>query len=865
MNVGEELRHACVELSRQLRAGETCRAEDFLTAESMNDANGDSVLELLYTEFVVREELGHEPDPEDWYRRFPSRRGQLAELFQVHRYVCDQEDPRALDTAAPGDTRRDNKAEAAESRQRLVAGYALGEEIGRGGMGVVYRAHQLSLGRDVAFKMILTGDFASSTDYNRFQNEAKAAASLQHPNIAQVYEAGEEDGRAYLSMELVEGTNLESLLARAPLLARSAAELIETVARAVHYGHEHGVIHRDLKPSNVLITTDGRPKITDYGLAKRFTSEDLGLTRTGVVLGTPSYMPPEQSLGRAGEVSPAVDVYALGAILYEALTGRPPFVGDSALDTLQQVQEREPVSPRQINARVPRDLETICLKCLEKEPLRRYPNALELALDLRRFLNTEPIRARPTGAVAKAGRWCRRKPLVATLLLALGVVSIAAFATVVGLWRRAEHLRDAAELSLAQSVQNQRLARKTVEDFVVNVSKDLKLQTEDLRPLRKELLQQAVPFYEDLLAGYMSDPELRFEQGEALLRLAKITTEIGSEERAMELVESAIETFEQLVQENAHHVEYAERLADSLREAGVLFNRTGRAEEVPIVYGRCIEILDQLIDAHPENSELRYTRARAYNDRAVFFVQRGLMTEAESDWSQSIGLYRQLIEDVPQNMGYRGELTISLINMGGLHVSLEQYAKAQECLIESLAVQQAIVDMGGTDSNGQVKMATTHGNLSVLYMNQGDLGRFNEHHLLSVEILEKLVELHPSVANHQYRLVEAHMNGASVWGEHGRHADAEQKYQRAIDLAERLVNTHRSNLRYQRILGMVYLNLGKFHLQNENIQSGEASIRLAVACFDLLVAKEPDVDEYRELLSAAQSQLANALSRVPTN
>jgi WD40 repeat protein/serine/threonine protein kinase len=328
-----------------------------------------------------------------------------------------------------------------------VQGYEVLSELGRGGMGVVYRARQIGLNRLVALKMVLAGSHATVAERARFRTEAEAAAGLQHPNIVQIYDIGEQDGQPYLSMELVHGPTLAQACQERPQPADWAARLIETLARAIHSAHEQGIVHRDLKPANILLsvvgcqlsvvseekaasslpTTDSRqptttPKITDFGLAKRL--DELSQTRTGVILGTPAYMAPEQACGKGRARGPAVDIYALGAILFELLTGRPPFAGDSWVSALARVAGEEPIPPRRLQPRCPQDLETICLKCLEKEPARRYASARELAEDLSRFLTQQPIAARPPSTL---DRWCkfarRNKALVGgSLGIALALV-----------------------------------------------------------------------------------------------------------------------------------------------------------------------------------------------------------------------------------------------------------------------------------------------------------------------------------------------------------------------------------------------------------------------------------------------------------
>jgi serine/threonine-protein kinase len=277
--------------------------------------------------------------------------------------------------------------------------YEITAELGRGGMGVVFKAQQTDLHRTVAIKMILSGTVAGADDLLRFRTEAEATAGLHHPNIVHIHEVGEIAGRPYISMEYVEGLSLAGRLAEGPLRSKEAARQVATLARAIQHAHEHNVLHRDLKPANVLLDADGQPHITDFGLAKRLNA-DSGQTRTGTVLGTPSYMAPEQAAGHK-QLTPAVDVYGLGAILYELLTGRPPFRAETPLDTILQVLERDPAPPRLLNPNVDRNLETICLKCLEKDPRRRYASARELAEDLERYLAGESISARSLNLVSR--------------------------------------------------------------------------------------------------------------------------------------------------------------------------------------------------------------------------------------------------------------------------------------------------------------------------------------------------------------------------------------------------------------------------------------------------------------------------------
>jgi WD40 repeat protein/tRNA A-37 threonylcarbamoyl transferase component Bud32 len=319
-----------------------------------------------------------------------------------------------------------SEAPATERPPRSIGPYELLAEIGRGGMGVVYKARQRSLNRLVAIKLLASGRYSSETLLHRFQLEAESAAALQHPGIVAIHEFGDADGQPFYAMEYVEGRNLSEISGGRPLEPHRAATYARAIAEAVQYAHQHGILHRDLKPSNVLIDQEDRPRITDFGLAKQLHS-DTEVTLAGQVLGSPNYTAPEQAAGRPKEIGPVSDVYSLGALLYHLLTGRPPFLAGTVQETLRLVHESDPIAPRVLNPNVPADLDTICLKCLEKDPARRYPSAQALADELTRFLRGEPIQARAISSLERGGRWCRRHPalaaLAATVVLALSATS----------------------------------------------------------------------------------------------------------------------------------------------------------------------------------------------------------------------------------------------------------------------------------------------------------------------------------------------------------------------------------------------------------------------------------------------------------
>jgi WD40 repeat protein/tRNA A-37 threonylcarbamoyl transferase component Bud32 len=347
--------------------------------------------------------------------------------------------------------------------------YEILGELGRGGMGVVYKARDIRLNRLVALKMILAK--AGSSALERFRKEALAVARLRHPNIIQIYGVGYSNEQPYIALELAEGGSLAARLRGEPLPPAQAAQLVEVLANAMHAVHRQGVIHRDLKPANVLLSQDGMPKISDFGLAKQINAEGVNATHSGAILGTPSYMAPEQARGDIGNISPATDVYALGVLLYELLTGSPPFRAESVLQTLQLVCDNEAVPPRQLQPHCPRDLETICLKCLQKNPSRRYESAEALADDLRRFIEGKPIHARPVGIAERLAKWAARYPAVAALMTLSFLIAVVGVALVLWQWQRAESSLGRLE----RANRDERAHRRHAEDALTEARTQLYL------------------------------------------------------------------------------------------------------------------------------------------------------------------------------------------------------------------------------------------------------------------------------------------------------------------------------------------------------------------------------------------------------
>ncbi|QEH33565.1 Serine/threonine-protein kinase PrkC [Aquisphaera giovannonii] len=418
----------CERFEAAWRVGERPAIEDELAAAAEGDRR-PLLIELLALEVELRRESGEAVDFASYLQRFPGKESAVREALQGAQEVSV--------ALAPGDPQGWKTVNVAESPgfalppaaggdrpfrpgEERLGDYVLLEEVARGGMGVVYKARHEGLKRTVALKMILAGAMATPAERARFRREAELAANLDHPNIVPIYEVREHDNVLYFTMRFVGGGNLSRRIANGPRDPAAAARLVGVLARAVQHAHERGFFHCDLKPSNILLDAEGQPQITDFGLARRST-EESSLTATGAVLGTPSYMAPEQASGQRASIGPATDVYGLGAILYELLTGRPPFRTPTVMETIVHVLERDPVPPRELDPAIPRQLETICLKCLEKLPEERYESARELADDLGRFLDGEAVEA--TGIFHRLRRWTRREPELVSRVGGLAVIS----------------------------------------------------------------------------------------------------------------------------------------------------------------------------------------------------------------------------------------------------------------------------------------------------------------------------------------------------------------------------------------------------------------------------------------------------------
>jgi tetratricopeptide (TPR) repeat protein len=613
----------CNSFERQWRLGDRVAIEDLL-ADTSGLQRSISLRELLALELESRLLAGERPAPAEYLRRFPAH-SEIIDLIFRETETNDTGEPSRLLPKLPC----------------ILDDYELVEEVARGGMGVVYRARQLSLNRTVAVKMILAGQFASDADVERFDLEVQAAAWLDHPNIVPIIEVGRWQGQRYFSMSFIDGVSLASRIAAGPLRPREAARLLLTVAEAVEYAHSRGIVHRDLKPANILIEADGRPHITDFGLAKRVRKDDA-LTATGQLIGTPSFMPPEQAMGKSGLTGALSDVYSLGAVLYAMLTGRPPFQAASAFDTVKQVLEQEPVAPRRLNPTVPRDLETVALKCLEKNPAKRYGSARDLAEELRRYLCGRPIVARPVKPLERAYRWCRRNPVVAAMASAVTLLLLAV--TVV---------------STASAVRIDRLRLEAIEHEQVARAQSARAESERAKAERN--LQYAHDMIRQLADSYnlLGDQQQRIEH-------------------RLQWYEKAHGLFSSLAHESPSSLDSQAQLAGSFGRLGMAHARAGSSSNAMEAFDHALAILQRLCQQHPE--QLQYQRDLA---KAFDLLGRQYRLDARHDASlamheQACRVQERLMEAEPAGSGSAGlDLAIYYHDLATLQHDLDHFAKSR--------------------------------------------------------------------------------------------------------------------------------------------------------------------------------------------
>lgn len=873
----------------------------------------------LYLEAV---ELGPPPDQGEWLERYP----QLADELRAFFADQDQFDTMVAPLrAAVTPPRRGLPGEpltislvatspSAGSGPCRFGDYELLEEIARGGMGVVYRARQLRLNRTVALKMIRSGRFATPDEVQRFRLEAQAAAQLDHPNIVPIYEVGDHEGQHYFSMKLIEGGNLgqRRAVSGEPASSREAARLMVAVARAVHYAHLRGILHRDLKPANILVDAHGQPQVSDFGLARRLSAPvadtlHLGprspsqpaapsLTQNGLAVGTPSYMAPEQAFGPAHALTTAADVYSLGAILYELLTGRPPFRSDNPLDTLVELMERQPTPPRTLERSVDRDLETICLKCLEKDPLRRYASAQALADDLQRYLDHEPINARPVGAVGRLWRGCRRRPVVAALSAALLLAVVAGVSLVTWHWRRAEvnfaesqaqralaeqnfeeareqreqaeinlrtaerHLRE-AEKQRARADESFRLAHRAVNDFTTRFSERDLRQLPALQPLRKELLQEALGYYQAFLRERGDDPALRAEMAATYFRIGAITSEIGSRAEALAAYQRALDLYREVHRAHPENRNVAIDLARTCNRVGIQQAAAGDPAALT-TYQEARQRFARLAEREPSEPEHQTDLAAVCNNLANLYRGQGRIEDALSCYQEDTAILERLVAAHPREPEYRRQLATGYLNTGNLLGSLDRKSEEFALYQKAHQIQKQLVEAHPDNPSYLNQLGHSYRLIGTEQLVAGrpaeGLRTMRDGHAL----VERLTQTHPSILQYQSDLSHSFRQIGHAHRDLGQLDDALACYHRARQLLEKLVNLDPSTTDFANELGKSHYDIGNIHLRRGLRPEALGSFQRAVELHEKLVRVNPDHLGMRYDLAQALGNLGLVLAEL---
>lgn len=740
------LADAEAELETRIRRGHLRTAEDLRADFPAVWDDPEARLELVYAEYVFRAGNGERLRREEWFARYPDLHERLERLFGLYDLMNG-------DTHRPAATVGDRKPSA----KPVVDvdhpnGYEMLGELGRGGMAVVYRARHLELNRVVALKVLRWGDWDAAADARRVRHEAELVARLQHPNIVQVYEVGEWDGDPFLALEYVSGGTLAEALARLQKQGQTgvstmeAAALVGLLAGAVQAAHDQGVVHRDLKPANVLLADDpggpfARPKVTDFGLA--VSTEASAVTQTAALAGTPCYMAPEQADARRAAVGPRTDVYALGGILYELLTGRPPFQGATVLETLDLVRHTEPVSPRQLRPNLPRDLDTICLKCLSKDPAGRYESAAALADDLARFHEGKPITARPVGVVEKGWKWCRRKPVLAGLAAALVLAVTLGVAGITREYLRAEKERQVAVDRLKQI----ELIDNSVFDIFAEF--DLEQVRADDQPIEAALAQKLIEAGNKLDAKAIHDPlvlaNLRNRLGKTLLTLGEPVSAIDLLAAALEARRAELPLNHEDTLEAAGDLATAYRAAGKLDEALPLLDETLKRCKASLGPDHRFTLTSAnnlamgYRDARRPDDAIRLLEPTLAEQRAVFGAEDpdtlatmnnlALCYHHVGRDDQALHLYREALAGQRAKLGRDNPATLrTLNNLASTHQALGEMDKALPLFEEARDLKTAKL---GHDHRGTL---TSMANLALAYQLAGKLD-------LALPLYEETVKL----------------------------------------------------------------------------------------------------------------------------
>ncbi|MEM7454887.1 MAG: serine/threonine-protein kinase [Planctomycetota bacterium] len=736
----EDIDRVCDEFEHEWLSSRSPLIEDFLS-DSVDEVRHELIAELVALDVEYRRKNDQQPHVDEYISRFPEARDMLRPVLMT---LMD------YDTAEePGKTRPDpaNISSRIEMLGRDFGGYELLDEIARGAMGVVFKARQKSTNRRVALKMMLAGQLANDEEIRRFVAEAEAAANLEHPNIVPVYDAGEEKGYHFLAMGFVDGKSLADLKNEEPLPLRRVCEIVAEICDAIQYAHENKIIHRDLKPANVLLTRDGQPKVTDFGLAKHVEGS-VEMTKSGQIMGTPGYMPPEQASGRIGDIGTCSDVYSLGAVLYDLLTGRPPFRAGSVWETVAQVISGDPVSPRSLNSSVPKDLETICLKCLEKEPHRRYATAGDLRDEIQRFIDGKPILARPVPFWTRGIQWCRRKPLVASLIALATVFLISG--TVVSTYFAvlAQERAETAEEGFQTASEQSRLALSTLQTVIYNIQTKLE-GFPQARELRRDLLLSVFDDLQEVSAGYVDSATLDRDSAKVLDDLGALYIQVGSEvdrdvwKVSENVRRKAVEIYNGIVAEGAGE----EELLFDAHQCALSYGNDAREyrdfERAVWGHGQAIEIAQQWLNLYPDELNAQVALMESREALAEVFCKVGRLDEAGVLLDEAVAGAEGLLEMDPSAANW-DRITRYSSTVGEYYMKQGDYDQAGEAYNRMHDATLKVVELNPDDPWNLDSLAADFERLGELEMARQNYEKAREHFEQMVEYAQMFIDDDPT-------------------------------------------------------------------------------------------------------------------------
>jgi tetratricopeptide (TPR) repeat protein len=806
------------------------------------DGDSESFFELVYHEMLIREELGERPDPDEYAALYPELTHRLRVQLEVHRALSSDDLGSAECLSASG---------IPLSGESRVPGYELLGEIGRGGMGIVYRARQLKPNRLVALKMILDGRFASRKELLRFENEREIVAGLDHPNIVPILEAGQYEGLHYFSMPLLTGGSLAAYQSRPAADLQVVARLVAHVAAAVHHAHERGILHRDLKPANILLDDEARPHVTDFGLAKRVRNGG-DLTETGAILGSPGYMSPEQASGNPASVTTASDIYGLGAILYALLTGQAPFEGSSVQEIITRFHEQPPEPPSKLNRLVPRSLDQICLMCLEKDPDRRYPTAKALAADLHRWLAGEPVLARPEPLAERTRRWIRRRRTAVSAAAAATLVALVGLVVVLAVQVRANRdLKAANERERSQFD----LAMEAIKSYHTGVSEDLLLKEPQFQGLRTKLLHGAREFIvklETLLKG-RTDRRSQHAMSQAYNELAALTDKIGSKPEALELYRRALELRRALARDAPLDDPAQAEVGRCLLALGALQGSTGHEAEAFAAY-RDARALFAGVNRRAESSaHCRAEVATCDHRIGDLLTAIGRSEEALSSYQTGRSMRLALYRDHPGDAAIRSGLAESDVAIGVLLWRLGQPAGAVASFEKARAMFEALAHDHPTTVEHRLQLARCYNAIGFPLHAIGKTDAALDSFEAARAILLTLVTENPAVTEFRQQLAFSHTQIGTLMWDTGRLAEALAPYQEARALLEAIAQANPAVPEIGNDLARCYSQLG--YVLSALGKPGEAlaSSEKARTMREALVEANPSLTVYKSDLAVTLS------------